>query len=145
MAGSPGNTAASGAAVLRDHHSVCRAGCSAGQSHWRLSQAPQASGVPAVSPAHGSRVRRQNSASGDRQLWHSPTRRGQGMAEEAPSFRHPLRAHQLQLAQLIERWFAELTNKRIRRDSFRSVEDLVAAIEEFLAVWNEKPKPFVWT
>jgi transposase len=46
---------------------------------------------------------------------------------------------------LIERWFAELTNKRIRRDSFRSVEDLIAAIEEFLAVWNEKPKPFVWT
>jgi transposase len=46
---------------------------------------------------------------------------------------------------LIERWFAELTNKRIRRDSFRSVDDLVAAIEEFLAVWNENPKPFVWT
>ena len=46
---------------------------------------------------------------------------------------------------LIERWFAELTNKRIRRDSFLSVDDLVAAIEEFLAAWNEKPKPFVWT
>jgi transposase len=46
---------------------------------------------------------------------------------------------------LIERWFAELTNKRIRRDSFQSVEDLVAAIEEFLAAWNENPKPFVWT
>ena len=46
---------------------------------------------------------------------------------------------------LIERWFAELTNKRIRRDSFRSVDDLVAAIEEFLAAWNENPKPFVWT
>jgi transposase len=46
---------------------------------------------------------------------------------------------------LIERWFAELTNKRIRRDSFRSVDDLVAAIEEFLAVWNQRPKPFVWT
>ena len=46
---------------------------------------------------------------------------------------------------LIERWFAELTNKRIRRDSFRSVDDLVAAIEEFLAAWNEKPRPFVWT
>lgn len=45
---------------------------------------------------------------------------------------------------LIERWFAELTNKRIRRGSFRSVEDLVAAIQEFLAVWNEKPRPFVW-
>jgi transposase len=46
---------------------------------------------------------------------------------------------------LIERWFAELTNKRIRRESFLSVEDLVAAIEDFLAVWNENPKPFVWT
>jgi len=46
---------------------------------------------------------------------------------------------------LIERWFAELTNKRIRRDSFLSVEDLIAAIQEFLACWNEKPKPFVWT
>ena len=46
---------------------------------------------------------------------------------------------------LIERWFAELTNKRIRRDSFLSVDDLVAAIEEFLAAWNEKPRPFVWT
>jgi transposase len=46
---------------------------------------------------------------------------------------------------LVERWFGELTRKRIRRDSFRSVEDLQKAIEEFLAAWNEKPKPFVWT
>jgi transposase len=46
---------------------------------------------------------------------------------------------------LIERWFGELTNKRIRRDSFFSVNDLVAAIKEFLAAWNENPKPFVWT
>jgi len=46
---------------------------------------------------------------------------------------------------LIERWFAELTNKRIRRDSFLSVADLEAAIEDFLATWNETPKPFVWT
>jgi len=46
---------------------------------------------------------------------------------------------------LIERWFAELTNKRIRRDSFLSVHDLTAAIEEFLSTWNENPKPFIWT
>jgi len=46
---------------------------------------------------------------------------------------------------LVERWFAELTRKRIRRGSFGSVEDLKKAIEEFLAAWNEKPKPFVWT
>jgi transposase len=46
---------------------------------------------------------------------------------------------------LIERWFAELTNKRIRRDSFLSVDDLKAAIEQFLSAWNQNPKPFVWT
>jgi transposase len=46
---------------------------------------------------------------------------------------------------LIERWFGELTNKRIRRDSFFSVDDLEIAIREFLAAWNENPRPFVWT
>ena len=46
---------------------------------------------------------------------------------------------------LIERWFGELTSKRIRRDSFLSVDDLIAAINGFLAAWNENPKPFVWT
>src|SRR5580704_10900138 len=45
---------------------------------------------------------------------------------------------------LIERWFRERTTKRIRRDSFPSVPDLKAAIEEFLEAWNAKPKPFVW-
>ena len=46
---------------------------------------------------------------------------------------------------MIERWFGELTSKRIRRDSFLSVDDLIVAINQFLAAWNEKPKPFVWT
>jgi transposase len=46
---------------------------------------------------------------------------------------------------LIERWFGELTSKRIRRGSFHSVEDLKKAIAEFLAACNENPKPFVWT
>lgn len=46
---------------------------------------------------------------------------------------------------LIERWFGELTGKRIRRGAFVSVEDLQKAIEDFLAAWNDDPKPFVWT
>jgi transposase len=46
---------------------------------------------------------------------------------------------------LIERWFRELTTKRIRRDSFPSVPDLIAAINEFLEAWNDQPRPFVWT
>jgi len=46
---------------------------------------------------------------------------------------------------LIERWFGELTSKRVRRGSFFSVDDLQRAISDFLNAWNEEPKPFVWT
>lgn len=46
---------------------------------------------------------------------------------------------------LVERWFGELTRKRIRRGVFRSVPDLIAAIEEFIRLNNENPKLFVWT
>lgn len=46
---------------------------------------------------------------------------------------------------LVERWFGELTGKRIRNGSFVSVPDLLAAIDEFLDAWNENPRPFVWT
>ena len=46
---------------------------------------------------------------------------------------------------LVERWFAELTNKRIRRGVFRSVKELEVAIREYIEVHNEDPKPFVWT
>jgi transposase len=46
---------------------------------------------------------------------------------------------------LVERWFRELTEKRIRRGSFYSVEELIAAIEEYMQDNNRQPKPFVWT
>ena len=46
---------------------------------------------------------------------------------------------------LVERWFAELDQKAIRRGVFHSVEDLKTAIDAFLTSWNKEPKPFVWT
>jgi len=46
---------------------------------------------------------------------------------------------------LVERWFGELTGKRIRRGAFLSVNDLVVAIDEYMQAWNTNPKPFVWT
>jgi len=46
---------------------------------------------------------------------------------------------------LVERWFGELTGKRIRRGTFVSVADLQNAIEEFLTAWNSEPRPLVWT
>jgi transposase len=45
----------------------------------------------------------------------------------------------------VERFFGEITEKRIRRGAFRSVAGLEAAIVEYLANHNENPRPFVWT
>lgn len=46
---------------------------------------------------------------------------------------------------LVERWFAGLTEKALRRDSHRSVRELEAAIRRYLDASNDAPKPFVWT
>jgi transposase len=46
---------------------------------------------------------------------------------------------------LVERWFRELTDKAIRRGVFHSVPDLIAAIEKYMEVHNDQPKPLVWT
>jgi DDE superfamily endonuclease len=46
---------------------------------------------------------------------------------------------------LVERWFRELTDKAIRRGAFHSVPDLIAAIEKYMKVHNDEPKPLIWT
>lgn len=46
---------------------------------------------------------------------------------------------------LVERWFALLTEKQIRRGVHRSTSELEAAIMEYIRVTNKNPKPFVWT
>ncbi|MCA1679149.1 MAG: IS630 family transposase [Actinobacteria bacterium] len=45
---------------------------------------------------------------------------------------------------LVERWFAELTTKWLRRGTHRSVNELVASIRTWITNWNDDPKPFVW-
>jgi transposase len=45
---------------------------------------------------------------------------------------------------LVERWFAELTTKWIKRSTHRSVRDLVASIRTWITNWNDDPKPYVW-
>ena len=46
---------------------------------------------------------------------------------------------------LVERWFAALTEKQIRRGSFRSTRELEAVIRAYLESHNGQPKPFLWT
>jgi len=45
---------------------------------------------------------------------------------------------------LIEGWFAQLTNRRLRRGTYTSVNDLIDAIDLWTEGWNDGPKPFVW-
>ena len=44
----------------------------------------------------------------------------------------------------IERWFAEITRKRIRRGTFHSVRDLIKAIRDYVRQYNKNPQPFQW-
>ena len=46
---------------------------------------------------------------------------------------------------LVERWFAELTTKKLRRATHRSVQELNKDIRAWIDTWNDEPKPFVWT
>jgi transposase len=46
---------------------------------------------------------------------------------------------------LVERWFAELTNRKLRRSAHRSVAELETDLRAWIQAWNDDPKPFVWT
>ena len=46
---------------------------------------------------------------------------------------------------LVERWFAELTRRKLKHGTHRSVRALNKDIRDWLAHWNENPRPYVWT
>jgi transposase len=46
---------------------------------------------------------------------------------------------------LVERWFAELTNRKLRRSAHRSITELEADVRRWINQWNANPKPFIWT
>src|SRR5512132_1792088 len=46
---------------------------------------------------------------------------------------------------LVERWFAELTTRKLRRSAHRSVVELEADVRTWINQWNTNPKPFIWT
>jgi len=45
---------------------------------------------------------------------------------------------------IVERWFAELTDKWLRRGTHRSTKELEASINDWIDMWNDDPRPFVW-
>jgi transposase len=46
---------------------------------------------------------------------------------------------------MVERFFRDLTEHRLRRGVFRDVEELIMAIDQYVDRHNERPKPFIWT
>ena len=67
------------------------------------------------------------------------------MAARAPTLRLALTPTSASWLNLVERWFAELTAKLLKRGTHRSVRELNADIRAWIETWNDNPKPFVWT
>jgi hypothetical protein len=58
---------------------------------------------------------------------------------------HALHPYLLLLAHQVERWFGLLTDKKLRRGAHRSIQALEKDIRDWIANWNDNPKPFTWT
>jgi transposase len=67
------------------------------------------------------------------------------VAAEAPRFHLHFTPASSSWLNLVERWFAELTNRKLRRSAHRSVTGLEADIRKWINEWNKDPRPFVWT
>jgi hypothetical protein len=80
-----------------------------------------------------------------RQLCHSQTSQGAGLAVPPSALDFPLHPTSASWLNAVETFFSKMTRQRIRRGVFRSIADLQAAINAYLAEHNVNPKPFVWT
>ena len=111
-----------------------------------LHAAPSPPRVSALSGAHRAQHAPSAGDSSDpRQLCHAHSSGRRSMVCGTPPLSPALHAHRRFLAELVERFFAEITDKRIRRGTFRSVGELVRAILDYIRRRNRSPKPFVWT
>jgi transposase len=57
---------------------------------------------------------------------------------------HYIPAHSSWL-NMVERWFAEITNKRIQRESWESTAQLTKAVKDYIKTWNKSGRHFMWT
>ncbi len=62
-----------------------------------------------------------------------------------PRFHTPFTPTSASWLHMVERWFRDLTGKRLKRGVFTSVPQLIAAIEDYIRTMNQSPKPFIWT
>ena len=117
-----------------------------GDGHWYLHGEAPASGVAQISESHqAERARRPGHPPHLRQLRHPQTREGEGLVRAEPTLSLPLHAHQCVLAEHVERFFRDLSERRLKRGAFGSVTALQQAVEDYIAYSNQHPSPYIWT
>ena len=124
--------------------------CGAEHPRWpgdrRVPAAPSEPGVHPLLPHGGSRDARGDRPAPDRRQFQYPQEpAGQRWLKRHPRFHLHFIPTSSSWLNLVERWFGEITQKRIRRGTFRSVKELVVAITEYLREYNQAPTRFVWT
>ena len=80
-----------------------------------------------------------------RQRLHPQDTGGEAVADKPSPLRPALHPDQLSWLNLVERWFAELTTKKLRRGTHTSVRQLNTDIRAWIETWNDNPRPYVWT
>ncbi len=91
------------------------------------------------------RPQRAGPAPGARQLRHPQNPEGEEWLIRHPRFHLHFTPTSSSWLNLVERWFAELTNRKLRRSAHRSITELEADVRAWINEWNDDPKPFVWT
>lgn len=69
---------------------------------------------------------------------------GQALADKPSPLRSALHRYHASWLNLVERWFAELTTKKLRRGTHTSVRQLNTNIRAWIDNWNANPRPYVW-
>jgi len=70
---------------------------------------------------------------------------GQGVVDPPPTVPPALHAYSNSWMNLVKRWFAELTTRKLRRSPHRSVTELETDVRKRINEWNADSKPFIWT
>jgi hypothetical protein len=78
-------------------------------------------------------------------LRHPQTSQGPALARPSSPLSHALHTYGCSWLNMVERFFRDLTQNRPRRGVFRSVEELITAIFNYIDHHNDNPKPFIWT
>ena len=112
----------------------------------RVLPAPPFPGVPEVPARRRRRASRSRRAPGHGQLRHpQDAKRSRAWLAKRPHWHVHLTPTSASWINQVERFFAELTNKQIRRGVHRSTAELEAAIRRYIETENTDPKPFSWT